>query len=97
MDSPVTPFTDSNGEQPDEAAATAALDPVELKVEVVIGRARLTLAELRSLHPNDYLQLDRPSNGPVDVLVNGLLMAKGEISVIDETNFGVRILEIVTR
>lgn len=72
-----------------------ALGDVELKVEVVLGRARLRLQELLDVRPGQALELDRARNSPVDVLVNGTLFARGEIVVIDDTNLGVRVSEVV--
>lgn len=72
-----------------------ALGQVELKVEVVLGRARLRLQELLDVRPGQSLELDRARNSPVDVLVNGTLFARGDIVVIDETNLGVRVSEVI--
>ncbi len=71
------------------------LGQVELKVEVVLGRARLRLQELLEVRPGQSVELDRARNSPVDVLVNGTLFARGDIVVIDDTNLGVRVSEIV--
>jgi flagellar motor switch protein FliN/FliY len=72
-----------------------ALQDVELKVEVVLGRARLALRELLEVHPGSTIELDRSRNSPVDVLVNGTLFARGEIVVIDDSELGVQIEEVV--
>lgn len=72
-----------------------ALGDVELKVEVVLGRARLRLQELLEVRPGQAIELDRARNSPVDVLINGTLFARGEIVVIDDTNLGVRVSEVV--
>lgn len=72
-----------------------ALGDVELKVEVILGRARLRLQDLLEVRPGQAVELDRTRNSPVDVLVNGTLFARGEIVVIDDTNLGVRVSEVV--
>ncbi|HEY3942696.1 MAG TPA: FliM/FliN family flagellar motor switch protein [Acidimicrobiales bacterium] len=72
-----------------------ALQDVELKVEVVLGRARLALRELLEVHPGSTIELDRSRNSPVDVLVNGTLFARGDIVVIDDAELGVQIEEVV--
>jgi flagellar motor switch protein FliN/FliY len=79
-----------NGRLPIEA-----LGEVELKVEVVLGRARLRLQDLLDVRPGQAIELDRTRNSPIDVLVNGTLFARGDIVVIDDTNLGVRVSEIV--
>ena len=72
-----------------------ALADVELKVEVILGRARLRLQELLEVRPGQAIELDRARNSPVDVHINSTLFARGEIVVIDDTNLGVRITEVV--
>jgi flagellar motor switch protein FliN/FliY len=73
-----------------------ALQDVEMRVEVVLGRARLRLQELLDIRTGQVIELDRTRSSPVEVLVNGTLFARGEIVVIDETHLGVRIGEVVT-
>lgn len=67
--------------------------PLELSVE--LGRTRRRLADVLALGPGSLLELDRLAGEAVDVRVNGRLVAKGEVVVIDE-NFGVRITDIVS-
>ena len=54
----------------------------------------MSVRELLSLVPGAVIELDRAAGGPADLLVNGRLIARGEVVVIDE-NFGIRITEIV--
>jgi flagellar motor switch protein FliN/FliY len=68
---------------------------VAMEVTVEIGRTRMTVSELLSLHPGEVVELDRAAGAPADLLVNGTLIARGEIVVVDE-DFGLRISEIVT-
>ena len=65
---------------------------VELTVEV--GRTRMMLGETMSLGPGSVVTLDRLADKPVDLLVNGRPIARGEVVVIDE-QFGLRITEVV--
>ena len=71
------------------------LHGVDMEVTVEIGRARMTVRELLDLSPGAVLELDRAAGSPADLLVNGRLIARGEVVVIDE-DFGLRITEIVT-
>jgi flagellar motor switch protein FliN/FliY len=66
--------------------------PVELTCE--IGRTRMTIGEALALAPGSIVGLNRLSGEPVDLLVNGKPIARGEVVVIDE-EFGLRITEIV--
>ena len=68
---------------------------VAMEVTVEIGRTRMTVHELLSLHPGEVVELDRAASAPADLLVNGTLIARGEVVVVDE-DFGLRISEIVT-
>jgi flagellar motor switch protein FliN/FliY len=70
------------------------LHEVEMGVTAELGRTRMTVRDLLSLTPGAVVELDRAAGSPVDLLVNGTLVARGEVVVIDE-EFGVRISEIV--
>jgi flagellar motor switch protein FliN/FliY len=67
--------------------------PVELAVE--IGRTFMTIRETLSLGPGSIVSLNRLAGEPVDLLVNGKPIARGEVVVIDE-EFGLRITEVVS-
>jgi flagellar motor switch protein FliN len=66
--------------------------PVELAVE--IGRTKMTIRETLSLGPGSIVTLDRTAGEPVDLLVNGKPVARGEVVVIDG-EFGLRVTEVV--
>jgi flagellar motor switch protein FliN len=70
------------------------LHDVEMEVTAELGRTQMSVRELLSLVPGGVIELDRAAGGPADLLVNGRLIARGEVVVIDE-NFGIRITEIV--
>jgi flagellar motor switch protein FliN len=67
--------------------------PVELAVE--IGRTHMTIRETLALGPGSIVTLNRLAGEPVDLLVNGKPIARGEVVVIDE-EFGLRVTEVVT-
>jgi flagellar motor switch protein FliN/FliY len=71
------------------------LTHVEMEVTVEIGRTRLTVGELLGLAPGQVVELDRTAGAPVDLYVNGTLLARGEVVVVDE-DFGFRVTEIVS-
>jgi flagellar motor switch protein FliN/FliY len=70
------------------------LRDVSMEVTVELGRTRMTVRELLSLSPGAVIELDRAAGSPADLLVNGTLIARGEIVVVDE-DFGIRITEIL--
>ena len=67
---------------------------VPLQVTVELGRTHKSIKEILDLTNGSIVELDKLAGEPVDILVNGKLLAKGEVVVIDE-NFGVRITDIV--
>ncbi len=72
------------------------LADVQVELAVELGRVKLPLRDLLSLAPGAVLELDRSADAPVDVLVNGVLVARGEVVVIDG-EFGVRVTAVVER
>ncbi len=66
--------------------------PVELAVEV--GRTKMTIKEALALGPGSIVTLNRLAGEPVDLLVNGKPIARGEVVVIDE-EFGLRVTEVL--
>jgi flagellar motor switch protein FliN/FliY len=72
-----------------------ALTNVQMEVTVEIGRTRLPIGELLALTPGHVVELDRPAGALVDLYINGTMLAKGEIVVIDE-EYGFRVTEIIT-
>jgi len=67
---------------------------VPLEVTAELGRSSKTIKEILSLTPGSILELDRMAGEPVDIMVNGKFIAKGEVVVIEES-FAVRVTEIV--
>lgn len=67
--------------------------PVELSVE--IGRSRMSVGETLELREGSVVTLDRMAGEPVDLLVNGTPIARGEVVVIDE-QFGLRLTQVLT-
>ncbi len=86
--------------QPDSSAAAASeqLDlvmdiPVTLSVE--LGRTKIQIRELLQLAQGSVVDLDRLAGEPMDVLVNGFLIARGEVVLVNE-KFGIRLTDIVS-
>lgn len=84
-------------EQPDAAQAVAGFDKlvnVALEVSVELGRTRVTLADVLEFDVGSVVELDRAAGAPVDIRVNGTLLAHGEVVLIDD-EYAVRITAIV--
>jgi flagellar motor switch protein FliN/FliY len=85
----------ANGAHADEGPGDLSLVldvPVELAVE--IGRARMTIREMLAIAPGSIIALNRIAGEPVDLLVNGKRIARGEVVAIDE-EFGLRVTEVI--
>jgi len=67
---------------------------VEMTLTAEIGRTRLAVRQVLDLAPGTVLELDRTAGSPADVMVNGRLIARGEVVVVDEV-YGIRVTEIV--
>ena len=68
---------------------------IPLEVTVELGRTRLLIRDIMDLSAGSIIELDKIAGEPVDLFANGLLVARGEVIVIDD-NFGVRVTEIIT-
>jgi flagellar motor switch protein FliN/FliY len=90
----VAPATPARLQPGPRAAGLDLLRDVEMEVTAELGRTRMTVRELLSLTPGAVVELDRAAGSPADLLVNGTLIARGEVVVVDE-EFGIRITEIV--
>ena len=67
---------------------------VILNISVELGRKQMQIKDILDLGPGKIIELDKLAGEPVDLLVNGKLLARGEVVVVDE-NFGVRITDLI--
>ncbi len=109
MNSPTTPAAGDPGYaraqfgdlHPDGAAAAGgdvSLDlilDVGVTIALEVGRTRITVRDLLQLTQGSILELDRLAGEPLDVLVNGVRVARGEVVVVNE-KFGIRLIEVVS-
>jgi flagellar motor switch protein FliN len=77
-----------------DARALSVIRSVEMNVTAELGRSTMTVRELLELTPGSVIELDRAAGSPVDLLVNGTIIARGEVVVIDE-EYGIRVSEII--
>ncbi len=68
---------------------------VPLEVSVELGRTHKKIKEILEFSPGTIIELDKLAGEPIDILINGKFVAKGEVVVIDE-NFGIRITDIIS-
>ena len=68
---------------------------VSVTLALEVGRARMSVRDLLQLAPGAIVELDRLASEPLDVLVNGVRVARGEVVVVNE-KFGIRLTEVVS-
>jgi flagellar motor switch protein FliN/FliY len=76
------------------APASDMILDVNVRLSLEIGRTQLTIRELLKLAPGSIVPVDRPAGDPLDVLVNGRLVAHGEVVMVND-RYGVRFTEAV--
>src|SRR5579859_2860956 len=82
------------GQQSSEVNLDVILDvPVTLSMEV--GRTRIPIRNLLQLNQGSVVELDRAAGEPLDVFVNGTLVAHGEVVVVNE-KFGIRLTDVIS-
>lgn len=91
---PLDELTEDAGSRDSEQKIEAILDiPVTLSVE--IGRTKISIRNLLQLNQGSVVELDRLAGEPLDVKVNGTLIAHGEVVVVNE-RFGIRLTDVVS-
>lgn len=91
-------FGDLHDQGPNEGARDVNLEvildvPVTLSMEV--GRTRIPIRNLLQLNQGSVVELDRAAGEPLDVFVNGTLVAHGEVVVVNE-KFGIRLTDVIS-
>ncbi len=86
-------FSRDTGAMPGQETIGLIKD-VPLEVTVELGRTSKSIAEILDFTPGTIIELDKIAGEPIDILVNGRLVARGEVVVIEES-FGVRVTEII--
>ncbi|PZU84395.1 MAG: flagellar motor switch protein FliN [Shinella sp.] len=83
------------------SALTANLDlimDIPIDVQIVLGSSRMQVSGLMSLEEGAIIALDKKIGEPVEIMVNGRRIARGEITVLenDDTRFGVKLIEVMS-
>lgn len=82
------------GEQGGDKQNLDLLLDVEIPISVEVGRAQMSLDEVLKLVPGSVIALDKKAEEPVDLRVNGKLVARGEVVLVDDV-YGLRVTQIV--
>ena len=75
-------------------ASSEMIIDVNVRLSLEIGRVQIPIRELLKLAPGSIVEVDRPAGDPLDVLVNGRLVAHGEVVMVND-RYGVRFTEAV--
>jgi flagellar motor switch protein FliN/FliY len=81
--------------QVEEGSGLEILKDIPLELSVELGRVKMVVRDVVELGAGSIVEIDKAAGEPVDVLVNGRLVARGEVVVIED-NFGVRVTEILS-
>jgi len=97
LNSPDPPGSFTGAAEPSAAPNLSAILSIPVTVQVVLGSTSMPVASLMKLARGAVISLDQRVGDPVDIVVNGKVVARGEIVVVDEASqrFGVSLLEIV--
>ncbi len=89
---------DSKTKEAEQGSAAVSnlrvLENIEVKLTVEVGNTEIRIRDLLRLNEGSVVELDRLAGDPLDILVNGTMIAKGEVVMVGE-RFGVRFIEIV--
>jgi flagellar motor switch protein FliN len=85
----------NNSQMEGQAGNINLLMDVNMELTVELGRTKKSIKDILGMGEGTVIELDKLAGEPVDILVNGKLIARGEVVVIDE-NFGVRVTEIIS-
>ena len=88
------PSTEHEKSSPASAEKLRVLENIDVMLSVEVGNTELKIRDLLRLNEGSVIELDRLAGDPLDIMVNGTMIAKGEVVMVGE-RFGVRFTEIV--
>ncbi|MBQ3682983.1 flagellar motor switch protein FliN [Succinimonas sp.] len=81
---------------PEEQAKLDAIMDIPVTITMEVGRSQITIRNLLQLNQGSVVELDRVAGEPLDVLVNGTLIAHGEVVVVND-KFGIRLTDVISQ
>jgi flagellar motor switch protein FliN/FliY len=89
-------FGDSSPQLGDDSSGSfERVQDITLEIAVELGRTRMLIKDILDLTSGSIIELEKIAGEPVDLLANGLLIARGEVVVVEDS-FGVRITQVIT-
>lgn len=92
---PLDDLADEGGAAADEEVNMDVILDIPVTLSMEIGRTRINIRNLLQLNQGSVVELDRLAGEPLDVLVNGTLIAHGEVVVVNE-RFGIRLTDVIS-
>lgn len=86
---------DEAGDEPDENRNMDVIMDIPVTMSMEIGRTRISIRNLLQLNQGSVVELDRLAGEPLDVMVNGTLIAHGEVVVVND-RFGIRLTDVIS-
>lgn len=96
LESAPQPEPEKPGRPMDPRVSLDSVIDVPLRVTVEIGKTKMLVREVLQLNKGSVIPLDRMSGDSTDILVNGRLIARGEVTVVDDS-LAVRVIELIAR
>ncbi|MCM8855783.1 MAG: flagellar motor switch protein FliN [Candidatus Thiodiazotropha sp. (ex Lucinoma kastoroae)] len=94
-EAPAATFDELRDESGNDAVNMDSILDVPVTISMEIGRTKINIRNLLQLNQGSVVELDRLAGEPMDVLVNGTLIAQGEVVVVNE-KFGLRLTDIIS-
>ena len=99
-DAQLAELEDLNAEQPpitaEEKRKLDTILDIPVTISMEVGRSKLSIRNLLQLNQGSVVELDRVAGEPLDVLVNGTLIAHGEVVVVND-KFGIRLTDVISQ
>lgn len=89
-------FVDSGGVSSDEQKKLDTILDIPVTISMEVGRSLISIRNLLQLNQGSVVELDRVAGEPLDVLVNGTLIAHGEVVVVND-KFGIRLTDVISQ
>ncbi|MBU2917497.1 flagellar motor switch protein FliN [Psychrosphaera sp. F3M07] len=86
----------SGGLNEDESRKLETILDIPVNISMEVGRSKISIRNLLQLNQGSVVELDRVAGEPLDVLVNGTLIAHGEVVVVND-KFGIRLTDVISQ
>mgnify|MGYP000024877478 FL=1 len=93
---PLEEFQPSGGLSSEEKARLDTILDIPVTITMEVGRAQISIRNLLQLNQGSVVELERVAGEPLDVLVNGTLIAHGEVVVVND-KFGIRLTDVISQ